>query len=252
MFEIQEPTIKQPRTIVLFSLPKVGKTQSLSQLPNNLIWDFDGSAGYYKNMRIEIDRTNPQTSYSSFTDAYIKASEYVQKNGKFDFCTIDTITSAYEELANYLGVKDYNQDENKNKPFDWDLTKLPYGLGYAYKRNAIKKIIDAISKLCNILIITGHVGDKTVNKETGSIDVADIDLEGKMKNILAYRVDAIGLFFRQEKNVNAISFVHSNKIAAGTRSDYLRGKTIKISELTDNGLITYWKEIFPSIKQKNK
>jgi len=248
-FTKQKATIDYPRTIVMFSFPKVGKTEALSQLPNNLIWDFDDSAAYYDNIRASFDKSTLQNYFDSFIKNYQNALEDVKQNGKFKFCTIDTITAAYEELANMLAVREYNSVENKNLALDYDITRLAYGLGYSYKRDSIKKLISSIQNLCDVLIITGHIGDKSINKETGSIDVADIDLEGKMKNILAYKVDAIGVFYRSSTNENSIKFQHNNLIAAGTRAKHLSGETIKVSEMKNKKLITFWENIFPHLKK---
>ena len=242
---IKEPTLIDPRTLLLFSLPKVGKTEALSQLPNNLIWDFDNSAEYYKNLRVTFDTSSDEKFHQSFVKNYLEAKDDVAKNGKFTFCTIDTITSAYNRLANIMAVKNFNKDEGKNRPLNFDIGKLSYGVGHTYKRDAIGLLIDEIGKLCEILIITGHIGDKSINKESNAIDVADIDLEGKLKNIIAYRIDTIGLFYRSSLNENSIKFTHNNSIAAGARAKHLSGQNIVISELTETKeLKTYWEKIF--------
>lgn len=248
--EIKKKEILEPRTLILYSLPKTGKTSALSQLPDNLIIDFDDGAKYYENMRVNIDGTNEEEYYNAFLNIYKQIKEEVEKNGKFRFITIDTITAMYDKIANIIAVKNYNKEENKDKPLSFDITKLSYGQGYIYKREAMNNIINEFQKLCNCLILTGHVGDKSINKETKSLEVTDIDIEGKLKNIISYKVDAIGLFYREEQNKCFIRFSHENTITAGTRIEYLNEKTILVSELKDNKLITYWENIFPSLSEK--
>lgn len=60
MFEL--PTAKipaatqDPKYLILFGLPKVGKTTILSTLDNNLILDFEQGTTYVDALKVQINR----------------------------------------------------------------------------------------------------------------------------------------------------------------------------------------------------
>ena len=92
---IQLPTSKipaktqDPKYLILFGLPKVGKTTILSTLDNNLILDFENGSSYVDALKMEVD------SLKTLKEI-IKA---IKDAGKpYKYITIDTIT-AVEEMA---------------------------------------------------------------------------------------------------------------------------------------------------------
>jgi hypothetical protein len=105
--------------------------------------------------------------------------------------------------------------------------------------------MEFFTKFCKTLIIVGHVADKSVSS-TGQT-IKELNLDGKLKDLLALRVDAIGYMYRspEEKNVNMLSFAHTDDVIGGSRSKHLRNKEFKISELNEQDeLVTYWDKIF--------
>ena len=44
-------------------------------------------------------------------------------------------------------------------------------------------------KYCNTLILLGHVSDKTMGTTEGELNVKELDIEGKLKNILALNIN---------------------------------------------------------------
>ena len=44
-----------PKNLIIFSKPKVGKTTLLAQLPDNLILDFEEGSDYVDAMKIKVD-----------------------------------------------------------------------------------------------------------------------------------------------------------------------------------------------------
>ena len=80
---------QDPKYLMLFGLPKVGKTTVLSTLENNLILDFENGSTYVDALKVKID------SLSTLKEV-IKA---IKEAGKpYKYITIDTIT-AVEEIA---------------------------------------------------------------------------------------------------------------------------------------------------------
>jgi hypothetical protein len=83
-----------------------------------------------------------------------------------------------------------------------------------------------------------------VEKAGKEVSAKDVDLTGKIqKNTCAY-ADAIGYLYRDGKDKNVLTFATSDEIVCGSRQEHLKGKTFVISEMTDNGLITHWDQVF--------
>lgn len=232
----QQPTVVNARTMVIFSQKKTGKTHALSQLPNSLILDMEGGADFYECTKVNM------TNINEF-DMIIQA--FSEQKPQYDYIIIDTVTSLKEKVLNQLAVRTYNREENKNENLDFDVDKLAYGKGQVYKREALFKIMEFFVKFCKTLIIVGHVSDKSVTS-TGQT-IKELNLEGKLKDLLALRVDAIGYMYRntEKPNINMLSFIHSEDIIGGTRPKHLRNREFEISELVNNDkLETHWEKIF--------
>ncbi len=228
---------KNPREMVIFSYPKVGKTQLMTKLPGNyLLLDFEGGADFYEHNGVSIPDLETFNALRK---------EFIEKQPQYDFIVLDTLTSLYAKLANFIAVTQYNKEEKKNKPLDYDITLLPFGVGYTYKRNAVQKIIDFFKKYCKCLILTGHVADKALGGNGDEASTKDLDLEGKLKNIISLKTDALALLYRSGINENSLSFQSSTGLIGGTRVQHLANKNIVISEMNEEGeLIAHWDKVF--------
>lgn len=227
-------TAKNARELIIFADPKVGKTELLTKLEENLILDFEGGTDYYDANAVSIP------DLATFN---LVRDEFVTSGKRFKYISIDTLTSLYANIINEIAVQMYNKDENKKKAASFDMTTLAYGVGYAYKRNALQKVISFFRQYCNCLILVGHTADKAMGDENQSIQ--DIDIEGKLKNILALKTDAVALMKRSKPNENVLSFTNVAGTVSGTRVQHLAGKEITISKkLEDGTLETYWDQIF--------
>ncbi|MDO4465538.1 MAG: AAA family ATPase [Bacillota bacterium] len=122
-----------PKNLIMFGLPKSGKTTALSQLPGCLIIDLENGSDYVENAFV--------TKAANYKDLYKLARALSpvwngEKNDKYEphefkFVAIDTITSL-EEMSLDLAAKRYSESPvGKN----WmgtgqDILKLPMGAGY--------------------------------------------------------------------------------------------------------------------------
>ena len=233
----KKATVKNARNMIIFSYPKVGKTELMSQLPGKyLLLDFEHGSDFYDMNALCIDDLDTLNALSK---------EFMETKPHFDFIVLDTITSLYNNLINAIAVGQYNKEEKKNKPLDWDITLLSYGVGYTYKRNALQTLMNFFSQYCNCLISLGHVADRSLGGNDESSTVKDLDIEGKLKNILALKTDAMGLLFRSSANENSIAFTSNVGMIGGTRIPHLTNQTIMISKkLEDGSLETHWDKIF--------
>ena len=222
--------------MILFSYPKVGKTSLLTKLPGNyVILDFEKGTDFFDCNKINVNDM----------DTFVQLrEEFISTKPQFDFIVIDTLTSLYSDLVNEMAVAQYNQEEKKNLPRNYEITRLQYGLGYSLKRECLKMVIKFFENYCKTLILVGHVADKALGG-TGESSVKELDFEGKLKNILALKVDAISMLHRTKSNENTLTFVNSSGLIGGTRSAHLNNKSFVISQMDEEGnLTTHWDKIF--------
>lgn len=123
---------ENPKNLIMFGLPKCGKTTVLSKLPRALHVDLEDGTDYVE-------------AFSAKADSYVKLYEIAKalkdSPGQFDFLILDTIT-ALEDLVLPYANKLYretsmgvNFDPNAN------ILKLPNGAGYLYVREAMQSVI---------------------------------------------------------------------------------------------------------------
>lgn len=116
---------------------------------------------------------------------------------------------------------------------------------YLYFRMAIEKVLEYIDTLADRIIILGHMKDKTLTMPDGKEVIAsDIDLTGKIRNIVCSRSDAIAIMYRKG-NQTFLNFNTSDTVTCGARPKHLRNKEIVITEESPEGEITaYWEKIY--------
>lgn len=246
----------EPRRLVIFSHPKVGKTSLTSQLPNCLILDLESGAGHYENMHIDVKQialVENKTQLQVLGEIISQIKQKIAEDGKspYDYIVVDT-ASALEEIAIPYATQLYKKTI-MGKSFTGTnvATELPNGAGYQYLRTAFLDIYKQLEPLANkCLIICGHVKLASINKRGQDIQAKDISLTGRIKEALCRESDATGYMFREkETQRNIISFqTIETDLASGSRIEYLSGKEILISEKKDSTLVTYQENIFPSLK----
>ena len=244
--EIPKKKIKaesqSPDRLLLYSLPKTGKTSVVAQLEDCLIIDLE--EGTKKVDSLHMRANNPRE-----LQAVVKAlSEEKAKTGKnpFRYIAIDTATKL-EEFAEEIAVTLY-QASPMGKSFKGgplELKALPMGAGYGYIRRAYKMMVNSIAPLCDRLILIGHTKDKYIQKDDKEVVAVEVDLSGKLSQIVTQNVDAIGYVYRK-KNQLFVSFKTDGDIITGNRSFHLSGKDILLSESNpETGEITtYWDRIY--------
>jgi len=131
----------------------------------------------------------------------------------------------------------------EGKPKYGSIINMPQGAGYQWLRQAYNKILDFIRQLAPRIILVGHVKDTMLEKAGNEFNSMDLDLTGKIKRITASNSDAIGYLYRKGKQ-NIISFKTSDEISCGARPEHLRNEEFVISELTEEGMNTYWNKIY--------
>ena len=233
---------ENPKNLILFGLPKVGKTTVLSMLPKALIIDLEDGTDYVEAFTVKA---------KTYLELYEIAKALKESPGQFDFVALDTISALEDIVLPYanrlyretpMGV---NFDSNAN------ILKLPNGAGYLYLREAIQNVIGWFTKVCPNVILIGHVKDKALNENGTELNVKDLDLTGKLGRILSASSDGICYVYRDPENGNLMAnFGNDTSVLCGARMTHLSGKSILLSTKDkETGKITaFWENIYPSLK----
>lgn len=230
-----------PKNLIMFGLPKVGKTTLLSMLPKCLIVDFEDGTDYVEAYSVKI---------SNYRQLFALAKELREVPGQFEFIAFDT-TTALEDIALPYANKLYRETVmGKNFDEGENVLKLPNGAGYQYLREAMQKMIGWFEKTVPNIILVGHVKDKSLNENGTELNVKDLDLTGKIGRILSAASDAICYIYRDTETGSVMAnFGDGSSVLCGSRIAQLSGKTILLSEkLEDDTIKTYWENIYPSLK----
>lgn len=230
--------VSNPRFLIIFGKPKSGKTTIVSELENNLIIDLEGGSQFLDALSVQA---------RNVADLGEIAAAIRQKNKEYNgffykHITIDNATRLEEMTLSYA-LTLYNQTP-MGKSYRGDVRMLPNGAGWFYIRQAVRKVIDMFRELCEEFILVGHTKDKLVNKEGEELSEMQLDLAGRLSDIICGEADAIGYVYRK-KNQTLISFQGGENNIVEARAPHLRGKTVVIAESDESGKITTdWNKIY--------
>jgi len=267
MKPIQLPTeksvkSKSPTKLIIYSHPKVGKTELLSLLPNTLIIDSEHGAKFVEALSINlIDESinNGMSPFDVINSIAAQLAEYKNTHGThlYDYIAIDTLTGM-EKIARSLATFLYKRS-NIGKNFEGTdvVAELPKGGGYEWLRKAFDMLVRPLEgKYNKAMIFTGHVKDSSINKLGVDISARDLALTGKNQLLFIASVDTTGYLYRNPKNMNQtiISFkVHEQDLMSGARPDHLSNQEFVICELTNpeevakgakKQFVAHWDKIF--------
>lgn len=283
-----EPEFKDPRVMVIYSIPKSGKTTVAAQLPGNLILDLEGGTDLIAAPKVSLiglkhdPYSTPETPEQK-EERHKKRKYYlgeiikqlIEGGNPYKYLTIDTATTL-EDWCEYDGTcmymespmgKNWNRfdidDQIKSggryiegtlKPKSQWRSVITMGKGYGYQwlNKSYEKWINYIRPLTPTLIIHAHIKLKQIAKKDGKeVEVKDLDLTGQIKQLTAgLMADAIG-YFHREGDKGYISFQTSEEVICGSRCAHLEGKDILISEKQEDGKVkTYWHNIFTELASK--
>lgn len=242
-------TTKSPKNLIIFSKPKVGKSSLLAELDNCLLIDLESGSDYLDAMKVKA---------SSVEEIKEIGKQIKEANNPYDYIALDTITALEEICIPYAEVlyakkpmgkswfkrkADGSLAQDSGKVQYGNILNLPNGAGYSYLREAMTKVIEYVKTLAPRIILIGHIKDVLLEKAGADFTSSDLDLTGKMKRIVTSQSDAIG-YLHRKSNKNYLSFATSDSISCGARPEHLRNKEIVISEMTDEGLKTFWNEVY--------
>lgn len=237
-----------PKTIVLFSQPKTGKTTAVSELENCLLIDLEEGSEFVDALKIDVikeSRKNNELPIVTLKKLINKIKEANKENGNYvyKFIALDTVT-ALEDLVLPLANKMYKDTPQGRNWEGSDVTTLPNGAGYRFTRTALSVVLNELEEICDTLIILGHTKDKDIETKGEMITERSLDLTGKSSTILCASVDTIGYVYRDE-NETIIDFKPSQNFIIGSRSAHLKDKKITVAVSDEAGNVKVdWSQIF--------
>lgn len=247
------PTRVDPRIILFYGPPKIGKTTLMAQLADNLILDLERGTELIEAYKLPIssiaggtefkeDGSVASTSLNTFYEQVVAAgmAEF-EKTGKkpkppYKYMTVDTLDKL-EDYCEVTATIKYKASVIGKEFKGNSVLELPNGAGYYHLRNEMLFQIERLSGICEHLILITHIKEKLLNK--GGVDVSqtDISLTGKMGSIICAKADVIGYIYREPgKPDPMVSFQTLENAVMGARVPRLAGKRIPFN----------WKEIFIS------
>ena len=161
---------QDPRYLILFGLPKCGKTTVLSTLDNNLILDTESGTDYISALKVKVN---------SIKDIKEVCNAIKEAGSPYKYITIDTVT-ALEDMVKPTALAMYKASPVYSDKYAdlTDITHLPSGGGYMWLRKAMEAVIDMVAACAPNIILCGHVRDVSLNEGLDG-SVKDLDLSGK-------------------------------------------------------------------------
>ncbi len=238
-----------PSLLILYGMPKVGKTSSLAQLPNTIILDTERGSSFINAITLTVN------TYPDFKDA---CSSIRSNPHKFSYIAIDTFDGmericTIEAKTRYLASNMGSTFKGQNI-----LTELAQGAGYPWLWDVVKEVLNEVRTLAPRVILVCHVKEKLLKEDMSKEDSegADIDLTGKVRNIVCSAADAIGLLKRKnrpgrkpgEKPIADLyaNFNTTDATNCGCRIPRLAGREFPFSSVDDK--LCKWEEIYTDYK----
>jgi len=202
---------QNPKVMLLYGAPKVGKTTALSQLEDCLIIDTEGGANMIEGY---VETVNSRQDL-------IKLLKEAKEGHEFKYVALDTI----DKIAIWA-EKAVCEEEQVSAVQD-----LAFGKGFAMVREKVLNTVNILKEIFPHVIIIGHrKWARAVVDSKAIVEPESLDLTGKLKNMLMADCDAIGYVYRDdEKGKLMVSFQANEALEAGSRSPHLRGKEIELT-----------------------
>lgn len=240
------PTTKVPATstnpqyLILYGLPKAGKTSALAQLENNLIIDLEGGSKFIDALAIQARTISDLGEIAQA----IRAKNAEVGHNFYKRITIDNATRLEDICMSYACTLYRKTELGKNWKGD-DITTLARGAGYKYLRDAVKKVIDMFKDLCDEFILVGHVKDSITEKDGQEVNAKEIDLVGKLGKIVCGMADAVGYVYRKDNETHISFKSQGDGTVMEARARHLAGKDVIIATGNPDGSITtYWDRVY--------
>ena len=170
-----------PKSLLLYGAPKVGKTTALSQLNDCLIIDTEGGANMVDGY---IETVNNR-------DDFIALLQEAKEGHDYTYVALDTV----DKVADWA-EKAVCLEEGVTAVAD-----LAFGKGFGMVREKVLNTIQVLKEIFPHVIIIGHrKWAKSIVDGKALVEPESLDLTGKLKNMLMADCDAIGYVYRDDEN----------------------------------------------------
>lgn len=242
-----------PRITLIYSAPKIGKSELSALLPNSLLIDLEKGSDFAKEgMFIKVNDLKK----------LYEVGEAIKEAGRpYKYVIIDPITTL-ENWCEAHATESYKATSLGSTFKGQSILELAHGGGYYWWRQSYGLWFNYCCTLAEHIILLAHVKDKMLVDATGKelrahgIASQDLDLTGKLKAITCARADAIGYLYRritgasEGKSLEEIRInFHGGESLVGARAKHLSGKDIFLSAVVDpekEEIIAHWENIFLS------
>jgi hypothetical protein len=230
------PVHVDPKLLLLYGPPKVGKTTILSSLPDCLIVDTEDGSDYASALKIKIN---------SVAELAELSSTIVKAGCPYKVVAIDTITRV-EDWCELHATREYRKSVIGKSFEGKSVLELPQGSGYFWLRKAFDEVLSLVRPMAKHVILVGHLREKLLGGKDSKADTVvsskDLDLTGKIKQIACSRADGIGYMYRHQTTKQLmINFESSETINCGARCAHLKAKSFDMS--VENA----WKQIYTQL-----
>lgn len=225
------PQSQDPKVLILYGAPKVGKTTALSQLPGCLIVDLEDGTDYISALKVKVQNMDELEAV---------AQALRDPPGQYPYIAIDTV-SAMEDWAEIRGTQRYKHNPTGKNFKGNSVLELPHGHGYLWLRLAFSELLGLFSGTTRRLILVCHIRDKFIDKGGQEVAVKDLELTGKIRNITASKADSIGYLYRNLATHNGalmVSFQTFEHVSCGSRCEHLKGVNFEFD----------WHKIYKELK----
>lgn len=224
---------KDPKLLIIYSLPKVGKTSILAALENNLIIDLEQGTDYVDALKVQCN------TLAEFKEA---SKMIIDAGRPYRYVTIDTIDKL-EDWAELEATRKYKTTLQGKNFSGSSVLNLPMGAGYFLLRQEFLDLLGKLTMLAPHVILVGHLRDKMIEQGGKEVAAKDLNLTGKLNTIVCSKADAIGYLSRIKENSNLqITFATKDELACGSRCQHLKGQTF-IMDSPDPAKFN-WKKIY--------
>lgn len=263
---ITEVKSKNPRDLVIISIPKMGKGTILGDFTtknNALVLDLEkGGYEFIPARKLSTYTEQGTTRWESFQNYITYRKLLLDNKGKYDYLIIDGLTDL-DDLSEIGGTLSYMNSiigkkfnrkngvpDAEKLSFDdpeWkSVLTLPEGAGYRHTRDWFLQQIEFFRQISPYRIYAAHVADKYI-KDNGKDEVvgSEISLTGKLKTIFASKVTALCKLTSDGSDRYLNFDVLNESIIAGSRAPHLKGKILISKQNKETGEVnTFWENIY--------
>lgn len=248
--ERRKPQDYNPRLMVLFGKPKSGKSSIVAGIDDNLVIDLEDG---YRALEVMVLGAKCVDDLARIRAALAaKAKETGAR--PYRFITIDNATRLEEMALPYAASKyrrtSMGQGWGLRRGADGSLARgadgrpvadpkadvrtLPNGAGYFYLREAMKELLRMFQPYCDTLILVCHTKDKQIRLNGEEATHMEVDLAGKLGDIVCGEADAVG-FVERDGRCTYVNFEGGGDAIREARCPHLRGRRVKCIESDEDG-----------------